>query len=385
MTASDLGISNAFLEDMDTHLRCLLESALKISVKTLDTVKPKPEKRYLCRKDKRMLLELITEGKQARAAYESGGQDQASRQALHATLNKLREERHALTKLIRIANAKIRKENFQKLVTDKPKLAHSILNSKMKDRVDLTVLRQQGTNKMLFELAEVLRETHKHFENFNQAPRPKPDRYTAEAAREYPWDRLDALDKFSMETHVGREGYGHMNLDDHIRNPALFQRCLRNTRLGKTPGPDNINNEMVRYLHELLQQAVHKMFILIWLAGHTPDRWKQSETLLLYKKGDPLQLGDYRPIALANTLYKVGTGLLTLSTYAEHFHLLSDCQTGFRKHCNTMRALQTTLNVYEDAKFHNMNVLPYTGYSNAFNTINQGRLLQILCDLIYRM
>ena len=319
-----------------------------------------------------MLLELITQGKLARAAYETGGQDQASRQALHATLNKLREERHALTNFIRIANAKIRKVNFQKLVTDKPKLAHSISNGKMKDRVDPTVLRQQGTNKILFKSAEVLQETHKHFEILNQAPRFKPDRYTAEAARECPWDRLDALDKFSMETHVGREGYGYMNLDDPIRNPALFQRCLRNTRLGKTPGPDNINNEMLQFSPELLKQAVHKMFILIWLTGHTPDRWKQSRTLLLCKKGDPLQLGNYRPIALANTLYKVWTGLLTsaLSTYAEHFHLLSDCQEGFRKHRNTRRALQTTLNVYEDAKFYNKNVFAlYTDYSNAFMAV----------------
>ena len=133
-----------------------------------------------------------------------------------------------------------------------------------------------------------------------------------------------------------------------------------------------------------MQQAIHKMFILMWMTGHTPDHWKQSHTLLLYKKGDPLQLSNYRPIALANTLYKVWTGVLTqvMSMYAEHFHLLSDCQEGFRKHRNTMRALQSTLNVFEDAKLHQKNVFAlYTDYSNAFNTIDQDKLLQILSDL----
>ncbi len=47
----------------------------------------------------------------------------------------------------------------------------------------------------------------------------------------------------------------------------------------------------------------------------------------------------------ANTLYKVWTGLLAqvMSTYAEHYHLLSDRQEGFRKHRNTMRATVSML------------------------------------------
>ena len=49
-----------------------------------------------------------------------------------------------------------------------------------------------------------------------------------------------------------------------------------------------------------------------------------------------------------------------------------------------MRALQTTLKVYEDAKFHKKNVFAlYTDYSNAFNTIDQERLLQVLRDLCF--
>ena len=63
-------------------------------------------------------------------------------------------------------------------------------------------------------------------------------------------------------------------------------------------------------------------------------------------------------------------------------HELHDCQDGFRKHRNTMRALQSSLNVFEDAKLHKENVFAlYTDYRNAFNTIDQDKLLQILFDL----
>ena len=120
------------------------------------------------------------------------------------------------------------------------------------------------------------------------------------------------------------------------------------------------------------------------MTGITPAKWKESETLLLYKKGDPLLLSNYRPIALANAVYKIWTGLLTMamSRYAEHYHILSEGQEGFRKHRNTMRSLQSLLNVYEDACLSKQNVYAvYIDYSNAFNTINQDKLLQILYDL----
>ncbi len=246
------------------------------------------------------------------------------------------------------------------------------------------MLRQQGSATLLFKAADVLQETHDHFERLNRAPCHSTHSYQPSASRNYPWEKPGALDHFRLETHVEKAGFGHMDLDDHIKNPVLFQRCLRNTKLGKVPGPDGVCNEILRYLPEQLQQAIHKMFILMWMTRHTPDKWKQSHTLLLYKKGDPLLLSNYRPIALANTVYKVWTGVLThvMSMYAEHFHLLSDCQEGFRKHRNTMRALQSTLNVFEDARFHQKNVFAlYIDYSNAFNTIDQDKLLQILSDL----
>ena len=73
---------------------------------------------------------------------------------------------------------------------------------------------------------------------------------------------------------------------------------------------------------------------------------------------------------------------MTMSRYAEHFHILSEGQEGFRRHRNTMRSLQSLLNVYENARLSNQNVYAvYIDYSNAFNTIDQDKLLQVLYDL----
>jgi hypothetical protein len=54
--------------------------------------------------------------------------------------------------------------------------------------------------------------------------------------------------------------------------------------------------------------------------------WKTSLTILLYKKGDPSLLTNHKPIALANTIYKLFTSTLTLilSAYGEKYQILHD-------------------------------------------------------------
>ena len=56
--------------------------------------------------------------------------------------------------------------------------------------------------------------------------------------------------------------------------------------------------------------------------------WKTSLNILLYKKDDPTKLTNHRPIALANTIYKLFTNSLTtiMSTYGEKYQILHNSQ-----------------------------------------------------------
>ena len=203
------GINAETVESIDKDLQHLLQSALALAYNKLDTLHAKPEKRFLCRKDKKKLLELIARGKVARAAFQLGGQDPVTRRDLHATLKALRQERHALTKDIRIANAIARKARFQSLMDNKPKVAHGIVNGKLRDRIEPSILRQAGSNQILFRAPDVIRETHNYFKKQNQAPHPEPD---TDHEPNYPWESGDALDAFKLESHVGRQGYGYIDI-----------------------------------------------------------------------------------------------------------------------------------------------------------------------------
>ena len=170
----------------------------------------------------------------------------------------------------------------------------------------------------------------------------------------------------------------------YIRDKSVLQRVLSHLSNNKTPGPDEIPNELLKHLPASMQDAIHQLFILMWMTSTTPDAWKQSETILLHKKNDETLLENYRPIALANTMYKLWTGLIQecLNTYADHYNILSNSQEGFRKYRNTMRQLHTLVNVLSDAKLSEQNLfMLYIDFSSAFNTIDHDKLLQIMYDL----
>ena len=120
------------------------------------------------------------------------------------------------------------------------------------------------------------------------------------------------------------------------------------------------------------------------MTGTTLKAGKESQTMLLHKKGSEHDLGNWRPIALANTLYKVWTGVIAecLYKYAEHFDILSSTQEGFKKQKNTIRQLQNVMNIMSDAKIsqQDLNVL-YVDFSSAFNTVDHNKLLCIMHDL----
>ena len=62
-----------------------------------------------------------------------------------------------------------------------------------------------------------------------------------------------------------------------------------------------------------------------------PKPWKSTSTILIYKKGDRQDLGNWRPISISRTLYKMYTGCLAqrLSQWIREHKVLSSCQKGF--------------------------------------------------------
>jgi hypothetical protein len=94
--------------------------------------------------------------------------------------------------------------------------------------------------------------------------------------------------------------------------PAVFNEALRLLPSHKAPSPDNIPGVLIKYMPRDFHDAVFQLFQTMTITGITPPNWLHSNTILLYKKNDLLDLANYRPFALAFALYKLWTSCLNI-------------------------------------------------------------------------
>jgi len=84
--------------------------------------------------------------------------------------------------------------------------------------------------------------------------------------------------------------------------PAIVQKALRRAPNHKAAGPDGVPGVVLKHTPPAFHNALHLVFQAMAITGITPPSWLQSHTILLYKKGDPTRLDNYRPITLTNGL-----------------------------------------------------------------------------------
>jgi hypothetical protein len=92
---------------------------------------------------------------------------------------------------------------------------------------------------------------------------------------------------------------------------ATYDLCLKNLGNNKAPGPDNIPNSILKNMPNQFHDLLLLIFKQCYKQQQIPTSWKTSLTILLYKKSDPSILTNHRPIALANTIYKLFTSTIT--------------------------------------------------------------------------
>jgi hypothetical protein len=209
--------------------------------------------------------------------------------------------------------------------------------------------------------------------------------HPSEQARSYPWLNTNSPDGFDLATAVTSGAAPRRWLHSEITDQQAFQACLKSLARGKAPGPDQITNEMLNMLPPQGQELLHGYIQLMWATGYTPTTWKESTTVLLFKnKGTPLKLQFYRRIGLELTVYKLWTRMITwvLADYAERHNILSYTQGGFRNKRTCMDQLELFTMFLEDAKLTRKDIyLLMVDFSEAFDTIDHDKLLQIMYDL----
>nr|XP_026496962.1 uncharacterized protein LOC113401324 [Vanessa tameamea] len=86
---------------------------------------------------------------------------------------------------------------------------------------------------------------------------------------------------------------------------------IQRLKLEKSPGSNNITNEALKAAHEILASPLAHLFNLILQTSETPTQCSESNKILIYKKGDPKDIGNYTPISLLPSMYKLFAAIIT--------------------------------------------------------------------------
>lgn len=147
-------------------------------------------------------------------------------------------------------------------------------------------------------------------------------------------------------------------------------RDYKTTKTDKNPGSDNITNDALKTACYIPAAPLTKLFNFIPEAGVTPIQWSESNIILIYKKGNPRDIGNYRPISLLPCMYKLFSTIINLRINATLESNQPIEQAGFRKKYSTIDQIHTLELIIEKCQEQQRPLYNiFIDYQKAFDSI----------------
>ena len=116
-----------------------------------------------------------------------------------------------------------------------------------------------------------------------------------------------------------------------------------------------------------------------WHEEQLPNELLQSRVASLYKKGDPQDPANYRPISLLNAFLKILAAIVKKRIEAGVEHALGDTQFGFRKATSPTQAVFIARRLQDYAERIGLNgALLFLDWEKAFDKVDQQLLITAL-------
>lgn len=166
-----------------------------------------------------------------------------------------------------------------------------------------------------------------------------------------------------------------------FQTPSIEEIILKIKKLknGKAPGRDGILANTLKKNLDFFAPVLQHLIACILKSGQFPRELKNATTILIYKKGDPDKLENYRPISLLSVFSKVVERVLAeaIEKHLESNQIISDCQFGYRKNKGTQDAILCVQKTVSEAfEAGRVPVVTMLDFSSAFDCVNHDRLLE---------
>ena len=155
--------------------------------------------------------------------------------------------------------------------------------------------------------------------------------------------------------------------------------AIHSTQDYKSPGEDQIQNIMIKKLHNNAKIYILDLFNKIWIQETIPEEWNNSIIIPILKQGKPNNLpSSYRPIALNSSLCKIMEKMVNnrLTWYLESQHKIPTQQFGFRQNkCTFEPIAQLTTQITNGFLKRQITMAVLYDIEKAFDTINRNKIL----------
>ena len=162
-------------------------------------------------------------------------------------------------------------------------------------------------------------------------------------------------------------------LNEEEIKPILKEETIKSIqtqKLDKAPGSDLITNELLKTTLPVLAPRLTDLFNEILQTETIPEEWTKSTIILLHKKGDKGDIGNYRPISLMSNIYKIFSKII-LKRITNTLDLNQPKeQAGFRSKFSTIDHIHTLRQLLQ--KYREYNKTYYIGFvdfNKAFDTL----------------
>ena len=144
----------------------------------------------------------------------------------------------------------------------------------------------------------------------------------------------------NMETHSNERVEGPL---DYPIADEEFEAAVNKLKANKSPGIDNILNEVIKIGKDAIKGHLVNLFNRILDTGKYPVLWSFGLIVPIHKKDDRSKVENYRGITLLSALGKLFTSILNnrLYDYMVQKGILKAKQGGFRKMHGTVDSIFT--------------------------------------------